>query len=363
MRLNEGRIGYAEGIAAAAAAVSVCAIFSVDPASAYTNGNSTYISIPLAALISLVPVLAVSRALERSGKGGLAEHLECAYGTAGAALFALPLTVSLLFCAARPMTCFLDVLQSLIYDGVSYASLAAFVFPVMALIAWKGFESIGRLALIVSGLLVFSLVFAVASAAPSFETYRLYPLMGVGAARFTQFTASELMFTLTPMSALLVCGKGLNGIAPMRKTAAAASIVSAAVCFSAQFAISLVYSYKGLTGLLMPLYRINFLSLAQSYALRLDKLFVMVWLSGAIVSSAYCVYAAARLHAGVFRERDITPAAASFSLVVCAAVLAAARMDYTAVKTANGIMLRFGAALPTVTLTAALAKGRKEKKC
>ncbi|MBO4848083.1 MAG: GerAB/ArcD/ProY family transporter [Clostridia bacterium] len=363
MRMNEGRIGWAEGISVSALTLFSCGVFALDPSFAYENGNLTYLSIPLSMLVSLLPVLFIVGSMKKTGSRDLASHMRKTMGGVLAPAAALPLVAALVYCAARPLINFTEVLHRLVYDGVSYPAILSFVIPVTVFIAWKGFESIGRLAVIFTGFIALSVAAAAISAAPSFETYRLYPLYSGGTGSFVSFTASETLMFIPPLAALTVCGSGLNGAENAGKTAAVSAAAAAFAACAVQLAIGLVYPYRVLSGLLMPLYRINFLSLAQSYALRLDKLFIMVWLNGAVISAAYCIYAASRLFAGTFAMRDVTPAVAALSAALLFTVMFGVLRDFASVSRVDSAVKKYGwlaAAAPAVLAIPRFRRREKE---
>ncbi|MCR5808002.1 MAG: spore germination protein [Clostridiales bacterium] len=362
MNLKQGRIGVFEGVCLAAAALCVNGVFGLDPEYAYSKGNSTYLSLPLALMLALEIMLLLIKAAERTGSRDLAELMTDCFGGVLGVILTIPVLAGFVFCAARPMTAFLEVLHRLIYDGVGYTSILAYVIPVTVFIAWKGFESMGRLAAVFAGIMLAAFVFAAVSAAPDFEVYRLYPLIGEGPGRFAAFTLSELVFFIPPLLGLLVNAKGLSGLAFVKKISFRAAIFAAVICGVTQLCVALIYPYGILSGLLMPLYRLNFLNLAHSYALRLDKIFIMIWLNGCIITAAYCIYSAALLYSKLFRQRDVTPAAAAFSLIVCGTVLAKAGKSFGFVYTADRFLTRYGAAAAAFPAVSAALVGLIKKR-
>ncbi|MBO4384694.1 MAG: GerAB/ArcD/ProY family transporter [Clostridia bacterium] len=356
MKLKQGRIGFAAGTSLAALAVFSSEVFSIDSKTMYANGNASYAALPLAVMISLLILLPAAAVSE----GGLAGLFADAFGKAGGAVAAAVVSVGFVRAAAKPMTGFLEVLARLVFDGVPYARILLYIMPVTVLIAWKGFESIGRLALVFSGLIFVSVLIAAASAAPEFEVSRLYPLPSVNADTAGK-TLSGTAFALPPLAALLTNEKGLGGKRNVLKTAAAAAALSAVlICFT-QLALGLVYPYGILSGLSMPLYRINFLSLRQSYALRLDKLFIMMWLTGCVISCAYLVYSASLLLTVSFSARDVTPAVFTLSAAVFCFATAEFSEKYAAVSFAESFFSRFGALFAAVPILLAAAVGSIRK--
>ena len=361
--MKTGRIGYAEGIALTAISLFINGLFSADSRTAYANGNSTYLSIPLAVMLSLILTMLLMNASKNDEN--LPELMRRGTGRIGAAILSLPIAAAFVLAAAKPLVGFAEVLHRLVFDGVSYWAILLYVFPVTVFIAWKGFESLGRLALIFSGLILASVVIAAVSASPEFDSSRLYPLLGTGPKEFLSFTASETLFLLPPLIAAHINLKGLNGREQARKIAVISALLAALLVGLTQLALGLIFPYKVLAGLLLPLYRINFLSLSQSYVLRLDKLFIMVWLTGSIISSAYLIFSASLLVTSAFGARNNTPAVLALSF----AVLAVMSVGFTAELGAADALLRFEtgpapllAVLPLLLAAVLSVMKRRERK-
>ena len=354
MRMREGRIGVTGSAALTAAAMITNGLFALDPEYAYAEGNSAYIALPLSAAVSLAITLLLFRSMQKAGSKDLAEHITSRFGSIGGALVSLPLAAAFVICAAEPLIPFLRVLHRLVFDGVSCASILFFVFPVTFFAAWKGLETLSRSALIVLAVVLVSLAAACLAAVPDFASYRLYPIMGDGAGHFVKLTISETLAFLTPLTAAAVNMKGMQGARSAGRAALWAAILSAAVIGAVELALSAIYPYKVLAGLNMPLYRINFLSLSQSYLIRLDKLYVTVWLGGCMLSSAYMIYSAAHLYAAVFRQMDVTPAVASFSLLVLGLLFVSVKAVYSFLEKTHRAVVRFGWLLAAVPVAAAI---------
>lgn len=362
MRMKEGRIGVTGAAALTAAAMITNGLFALDPEYAYADGNSAYLALPLSAAVSLCITLILLRSMERSGSKDLAEHFSARFGSVGGALVSLPLLAAFVISSAEPMISFLRVLHRLVFDGVSYTAILFFVFPVTVFAAWKGLETLSRTAIIVLAVVLVTMAAACFAAVPDFASYRLYPIMGDGAAHFIKLTASETLAFLTPLSAAAVNMKGMHGTRSARKAVLWAALLSAAVTGAVELALSAIYPYKVLAGLNMPLYRINFLSLSQSYLIRLDKLYVMLWLGGCMLSSAYMIYSAAHLYALLFRQRDVTPAAASFSLLLLGLLIVSVKAGYAFLETIHRAVVRLGWLLAAVPIAAAILLRKRRKK-
>ena len=107
----------------------------------------------------------------------------------------------------------------------------------------------------------------------------------------------------------------------------------------------------------MPLCRINYLGIERSYVMWLDKILVMAWLNGCIISSAYCVYAAALLFAKAFGFGDVVPAVLMTSLSFCVLVLSEFTFGISAASCMNKLALRYGVLLAALPLTVSSAIG------
>ena len=348
MRLRQGKIGIAEGCAVCVISLFVNGVFALDPGTAYEGGNSAYLSVPLSVLLSLMLAAFALLAMERAGEGSLDSLIGRSFGRIPGALLSVILALSFVLSAAKPLEGFVEVLHRLVYDGVSYTSILLFLFPAIVVIAWKGFESIGRIALIFFGLIFVSAAVAVISASPEFSSDRLFPLPSTES--FLGLTRYEGLYLLTPSAALLVNSRGLGGVGTTRRILAISSVTAALVIGLTQLALALIYPYRVLSGILMPLYRINFLSLSQSYLLRLDKLFIMIWLAGCAISSAYLIYSAALLTSRSFGAKDVTPAVLTLSFVLCALVFIGFEKEYAAVVKLGELTGRWGFLLPALPL-------------
>lgn len=365
MSLNEGRIGRAEAVTAAAMSMCVNGVFAVDNSYAYEGGSSAFVTVPLSALLSLLHVLLLIKSMERQGSRDLAAHFNRMTGGFFGAVSMLLFSAGLVYCAAKPLANFAQVMQKLVYDGAKYTAILAFIIPVTVFAAWKGFECIGRTARCFAWLLIGMFLVAVISSVKGYEIYRLCPFLSDGAGHMAAFTASDTLLFLPPLAALTIEGGALQGHSHIRKAACGAALASAAITFIAQLAVSLAYPAAILKDMAMPLYRIGFLRADTGYVMRLDKLFIMVWLSGAMISSSYCIYSAARLFSGVFGQRDVRPAVGAVSLVVCGLILMGLEGRNGNIRTVNDIISRYGAAVvysPMLAVTLAAFIRRPDKK-
>ncbi len=348
------------------AAVSLCVngIFAADPAFAYTGGNRVYVSEPLSLLASLPVLLITVSAMKKTGSEDLAALFRRA-GRGFSLLLALPVCASLLICAALPLFEIAQVLERQVYDGAGFLSILAFIIPVTAYIALKGAECVGRTAKCIVLLLAGALAVSVASAVRGFDASRLFPAPYGSAAALPAAWSHAFTF-IPPLLALTVFGTALQGADYVRYSGVRAAIIAAFVCFAAQLAVSLCFTDDALEGLLAPIFRMGMLTPKQSFILRLDKLFIMIWLMGAMVSGAYCIYACSLLITKTAGLKSVVPASAADCVIVFALLLAGVETRQPALDRARRMLSEYGAAavlLPLLTaLSAALAGERRRER-
>ena len=365
MKLKLGKSGILEGICAAAIAMCANGMFDVDAGYAYEKGNTTYISIPLSALSAALVFILAAKIMKEHGIKSLCSLFQFAFGKVLAVAASVLICASLIFCAAEPLANLTQVLDGAVYEGVEYPALLAFILPVTIFIAFKGMETIARTAKVFAALLVLSVAAAFVLSLPGQQSYRLYPLPGDSAGHFVRFTLSQWICFLPPLAVLLIAAPGLHGTEHAEKIGISSAVITAIICFAAQFMLARLYSYKALGSLFVPLCRVRYLSLERSYAMWLDKLLIMAWLIGCMVSSAYCIYGAALIYANAFGQGDVGPAVIFVSLAVCTCVLLEFGMGIANTSVIHDIVIRWGSLGAFVPIAAASAfaavKGKRKK--
>ena len=352
MKMRMGRIGLSEAVCVAAIALSTGGVFGIDPVYAYLGGNSTYISMPLSIIVSLLIMLPVLKLMDATKCRDISELFLKSAGRAGGIMLMLPICAALLICAAKPLMAFAQVLHRMVYDGVKYSSIIVFMFPVAVFMAWKGLETVGRTAKCIAVLPLVALAAAVMSSASGFEIYRLFPLVGDGMKHFVLFAVSDTFVFIPPIAGLLICGEALGGNEFIRKAAVRSAFIAFAVCFIAQLAISLSFRSGLLAESVMPLYKIGFLTAKQSFVLRLDKLFIMIWLCGALVSCAYCIYSSSLFFSKMLSQKDVTASVAASSLITCTLLLEIIKVDNAVVEKIRNAISYYGALFLIIPLAA-----------
>ncbi|MCH5278327.1 MAG: GerAB/ArcD/ProY family transporter [Christensenellaceae bacterium] len=321
MNLKEGRMGMQEGVSLAATAMAVSGLFTLDQSFTYSKGNSSYVTLPVAAILSLFLYLILIASMRRSGSRNLSELLKNAFGSVGASIASLVLFLCFIIAAYSPIGKFIQSMHALYYNGVTYGQITLFVLPTVLIIAWLGFETIGRAAKCFVGLMLLITAINIVSAVNEFEVYRLYPILGGDLRRTTELSFSEMACFLPGMVGLLVTCNGLNGVKSAKKTGIIAALVAAGVCFVAQFALSLIYTYSELQQLFMPLYRLNHLNRFETQLLRMDKLAQMAWLNGCMLAGSFYIYAGSLLFTQSFGLKDIRPPMGSAAVLTMIVLL------------------------------------------
>jgi hypothetical protein len=361
-----GRSGIREGVCASAIALSVSGIFSLDTKQVYEHGNSSYITLPLAALIALLLFLALLKLMKNAGAADLFGLLSKGFGMAAAPFASAAVAILLLFSAYLPLSQFIQALHGLFFEGVSYARLAIFMVPAVLFLAWLGLEAVVRTAKCFSILIFIMFLLSVAASASEFEISRLFPLPGNSIRSIAVQTFEEIGLFLPVMISLLTVSEGFNDTETTKKIAIRASLISASILFIAQFSLGMIYTYTELSKQFMPIFRINHLNMFEAHMMRLDKVAHVVFLNGALISAAFYAYCAAYLLVRAFGLNDIRPMAALCASII--ALLLAAEtetMNNNWFKTAKEFLMKTGfltEALPLFAAGIIAAIGRKRRK-
>lgn len=351
---NAGRMGRAETLS-----VTLLSLLSAGLFSRFSETSSgrffSFLTRPAAILLSLLPVLIAALSL-RSQSKGLGAKLRRGL-RAFAPFAALPLAVSLVFAAALPLCEFTSFIRSFVFDGVPALSVLAFTLPVIACAALFGLEPAGRASRIVLPLALIALALAIVPAAPEFDPQRLGSFDLPSAA---QSIFSDIRLFLPVLCALLINSGAADRPKHNGKNLACSAVVSAPHVLLALLSVGLVYPAKLLQGMTLPLARLNFLSVRQSYAMRLDKALVMVWLAGSMLSAAYCLYSAARLTASSLGTPIYGPFSLLYSFAAGALVLLSEKTE-GAGEAVFRLYESFGFALPLPALLCALIPEKTPK--
>ena len=321
MNLREGRMGMLEGISLAAISMCITGLFTLDPESTYSGGNATYITLPFAAFIALLLFCLITEVMKRNGYDNFSDMLDNCFGALGSNIVSIILLIGFSFSAYAPLMRFVQIMHGLFFAGVSYRQILLFMLPASVVLAWLGFEALGRTAKCYSVVILAVTAVSFVVSWNEIDSYRLYPLVGCSAERVVTMTISQTVSFLPALMGLLISSSGLNGRKTMRYVGVRSAVISALICFVVQLLLGMIYSYSDLSNLIAPLCRINHLRFGDTSYLRLDKLAQMIWMNGGVITGAFYIYSGASLFARSFKISDIRPVTAPITLLVAAMIL------------------------------------------
>lgn len=341
MNFREGKIGRQEGICLATIAMCVGGLFTLDPQFTYSNGNASYLTLVIAAVLSLLVFMLASVCMKRMEYVNLSGMLEDTCGKLGGGVLTIMLLIGFVFASYDPLARFVQVMHGLFFSGVDYRQIILYMMPSVIIIAWLGLETLGRTAKCFFILLFAVTIATVLAASGEYESYRLYPLIGGSVKNAASLSLSETSAFLPAFAALLICSKGLNGNKNMLSVGLYAGIIAAAICAVIQLLLGMVFTYRDLQKLVMPLCRINHISADEASMLRLDKIAQVFWMNGSMLSGAFYIYAGASLFSRSFGIRDIRPVIAPVGMFTVILIL----MEFDGVFLQNEWVLNLWKAL------------------
>lgn len=323
MNLREGRVGKQEAAAAVAISCLSCGVFTFDAKTAFANGNGTYLASAGAAALSLLLFLLAAAAMKKANATDLASLYRTGFGAAFAGVFGFLTALLLVFSAAVPLARIIIVLSRYIFSNAQTANVAFYPLVCMSVVALMGLETIARTARLLFLLIALSFVMLILLAIPVYEGYRLYPLLGGNAGKtlYSAVQASTRFFS--GLIALLICMRGAQGADSAAQSGKAGLIVAAVLTVLTQLCLGMTFPYAVLNGMHTPIYSMITILRSGNSHFRLDKLFLFLWMTGAMIGGAFLSYAAARLYAGCTAMRDVRPAALCFTALTATLALAA----------------------------------------
>lgn len=336
MKLKEGRIGEQEGVCILCVVIVLMSVFTLNSRSAYANGNTSYIWLPLGiALAGGASVFSLAM-MKRVGEEELSGYYF--YGLGG--LFGRVALV-LIWQAFLLQVSFASALHSYVFQKSQYTSILFWIAAVGFYIAWGGLERIARSAKCISALLGIFLLAAVLAPSKAFSLFRLFPFPGESVAKIGEKTVSASLNALPALLCLQSMKTGMQGLDNMKKISLISVPISLGLVFVVQGALALTYVSTELREMFMPMFRIDMTLLLGDYQLRQDKTTLLLWLMGAMPASAYFEYGAAFLICRIGAIRDIRiPLLVIF--IVLSIALPMTYSAYHAFSQAQGWMEAFG---------------------
>ncbi len=319
MNLREGRIGKRETVNIIGITMLVNGMFSINSSRVYANGNSTFISIPLAVALSAAAFLLIYYAIRRSETVNLHRMLEYSFGKTIGKILNIIICFALIASVYGPLVNFLAFMRIMTNDASSTA-VASFILPVMVALSWMGLETIGRTANCISLLFLLSIAVVIATAADGYEIHRLYPLIINDASNMATLTSSSMFKFFPPLLLLLSLTGGTQGLGNAKRSGLIASAIAFVLVAIIQLSIGLTYNYSELQRMSMPFSQINMLT--EMLGIRFERFAAMIWLIGTILTCSFYIYGASFLYAKSFNQRDIRPLTiciGTIAILVCTA--------------------------------------------
>lgn len=308
MKRLQGKIGMQEGISLCALAIVTTSLFTIDSAEFYADGNAGYISVPLSVLIGLLGILPILFAMKKTRSESLSSLLRSALGRGLGAVAALVIIAILFFSALAILSKFVSAVSSfLFYLESGYEKIALWMLATIAVLSFGGFERLGRTAKCFAAFLGICLIIVLLIPIDSYELYRIYPLPGKDFRAIIQDCLSGSIKTLPALLCLCINGQGVHGGHIVRRSSMIACGIGFVLVFAVQLCLGLSFTYMELQELYIPLYRINMGLLTEGYFLRLDKVSLLLWLIGGIITVGFYLYSASLLGLEMYGGTDIRP--------------------------------------------------------
>ena len=310
MNLKEGRSGKKEAAAATMLALLASGLFALESHDTYALSNGVYLASALAAIIAWLIFEALSTLCIRLCAESLADLLARVSGRFLGKLLGLCLVFLLLYVSAQPLYHAAIDQVNFVYTGADFTAVLCYIAPCLLLLVLLGLEAILRTSRMFLWLSMLSLLLMLVYAAPQFQSYRLFPILGGGMGELIGQTGKALLRFLPPLLALLIVGQGVHGIRHARKSGRMALLMALPLVLAIQLGEALSYYHSGLAGLSAPLYQIVEVAQINQPGMRLDRLLIFFWVLPGVLGTAYYLYAASLLFCRCFALRDIRPVGA-----------------------------------------------------
>ena len=349
MNLRLGRFGLQESACAVGLGALISGIFAVDVRDTFAQGNLCYAATAAGALLSLLLLMLLGRAMARFQAEDLGGLLLDGFGPVLGAALGLPLVLGLVLAAGLPLFRFSLAMERYIFVEADYVPIVLYLLPVLLLLVLRGMECVGRMAklLLLPGALAWLLTLLLAS--PAFALYHLFPLFSPCFSTFLDQTGSALLRFLAPGLALLVAGRGCQGQGNARKSVDLGLLLGGAGAFSLHLGLGLTFFGPDMASLSAPVYCMTMAARQERLGLRLDMLVLFLWVATGLVGAAFYLYAAALLLCRTMAVEDLRPVGALLVLL-CMGLVLLFNFDSDEVLFAVRLVYRWGYLLLLVPL-------------
>lgn len=359
MNLRLGRVGKQEALAMGTVACTAATAFMDG---GRLTGVPCAASILLGAVLAVLVVTAAACGMRDSGVEDLPELYARGLGRIPGAAAAVATAALLCLASTQTLAGLFGVLNEDVYPRADGMSVAAFLIPCMAFLAWKGLETLTRTAKLFFIVLLLGLGAFLAVTAPAYVAERLYPPFTGEAVLFLQSAFSAAGRLLTAGVALWISAKGLHSLKNAVFCIDLSLLCGALVSAGMALCVGLCFDRSLLSDMTAPYYRAAMAAGAGGHYLRADKLLLFVWWAAAALRAAFSAYAAGLLHTRAFGMRDVRPAAAVYAAFTAALTGAYTAGRETVVKLAETASAFAFLPLMALPLLAALCRMLRERR-
>ena len=307
MNRRLGRFGLQEGTAAVGLGALLSGTFAVNLGDTYGAGNVCYAATAAGALLSLLLMGLLLKAMERRGTGDLGSLLFDRFGGLLGALLGMPLILGLQLCAVLPLFRFTLAMERYIFVEADYVPVALYLLPVLLLLVLRGMECVARMAKLLAIPGAVALIMTLYLASPAFHIHHLYPLFSPGFSAFLTQTGEALFRFLPAGTALCVAGKGCQGQGHLSGSVRRGLLLGGAGSTAMQLGLGLTFFGPDIAGMAAPIFCMTMAARQERMSLRLDMLVLFLWLMAGLVAAGFYVYAAALLLCQTAGIQDIRP--------------------------------------------------------
>ena len=359
MNLRIGAFGRQE----AAAAVWICAFsggcFAFDNRALFSDGNASYLVQTIASALSLLLFFCALHALKRCGGLDLSALIGASRAKKALAPF---LILSLLLAAMQPQQQFLLTVTQYVFVDAKQTAVCLYLLPCLLLLTALGAEPLMRTARLLAPVLFLSTVAALLLNLPQSHPYRLFPIPVGKPEKLLTDSASAMHRAFSPLLALLCIGEGTQDRKSLKSAGCLGAGIGAGTVVAMLFGLSLGFSYRMLAEMPSPFYRLLVEARTENPTLRLDRVALFLWMTGALLASAIEVYAAAVLYCKTFAVRDVRPVAALFS-AFCVVSILVLYYDTEATVRILELLYRCGWLFAVVPLPLLCISGKEKRPC
>lgn len=304
MNLRLGAFGRQESVSLVLLGTFVSGCFAIDPNAVFRDGNRIWLVQGIATVLALLLFELLTGAIRRGGGNALYTLIG---DTRWKAILTVPLSLALLLAAMQPMEQYLCAITQYVFVETKQTVICLYLLPCLTLLVLLGAEALVRTARLLLPILLLSVLVTLVLVAAQGRTYRLYPIPLSDPLAWCGQIAGATYRAFIPLLALLCIGDGTQTPKALKSAGRLGGLLGGGLSAAALFGLSITFSYAQLYRMPSPFYRMLVEVRAENPTLRLDRATFFLWMTGAILVSAFYLYAACVLFAQSFGVRDIRP--------------------------------------------------------